>query len=191
MEIYLIRHTAVHNPGKLCYGQSDIALSPDWEQHFYALKQKLGQQTEDAVFYSSPYKRCTQLAGFLSDNKFLIDERLSEMHFGEWEQCAWTDIDQSVLNLWMADFVNYKVPGGENFEAMHARCSQFWDELIQQSVVKAAIITHAGVIRSILAYVLNIPLDKIFSLEIDYSSITKITATKQHNNYQLVNYINR
>jgi alpha-ribazole phosphatase len=168
----------------------DIALSPDWERHFDALKQKLGQQTEDAVLYSSPYKRCTQLAGFLSDNKFQIDERLSEMHFGEWEQCAWTDIDQSVLNQWMADFVNYKVPGGENFETMYARCSQFWDELIQQSVAKAVIITHAGVIRSILAYVLNIPLDKIFQLEIDYSSVSKITVTKQYGCYQLVNYVN-
>jgi alpha-ribazole phosphatase len=190
MEIYLIRHTAVLNPGKLCYGQSDIPLSPDWKQHFDILKQKLGQQIEDSIFYSSPYKRCTQLAGFLSDKKSQIDERLSEMHFGEWEQCAWTDIDQSVLNLWMADFVNYTVPGGENFETMHARCSQFWDELIAQPIPKAVIITHAGVIRSILAYVLNIPLYKVFSLEIDYSSVTKITVNKQHGCHQLVNYIN-
>ena len=91
----------------------------------------------------------------------------------------------------MADFVNYKVPGGENFETMHARCSQFWDELIQQTIPKVVIITHAGVIRSILAYVLNIPLDKIFQLEIDYSSVTKITVTKQYGCHQLVNYINR
>jgi alpha-ribazole phosphatase len=191
MEIYLIRHTAVHNPGKLCYGQSDIDLSPEWEQHFDALKRKLEQQIENAIFYSSPYKRCTQLADFLSDNQFQIDERLSEMHFGEWEQCAWTDIDQSVLNLWMADYIKYKVPNGESFETMHARCSQFWDELIQQTIPKSVIITHAGVIRSILAYVLNIPLDKTFQLEIDYSGVTKITVTKQDGCYQQVNYINR
>ncbi|MDB4904875.1 MAG: hypothetical protein JWQ63_4156 [Mucilaginibacter sp.] len=190
MEIYLIRHTAVHNPGKLCYGQSDIALSPDWKQHFDMLRQKLEQQIEDAIFYSSPYQRCTQLAGFLSGDQFQIDGRLSEMHFGEWEQCAWIEIDQYVLNLWMDDFVKYKVPGGESFETMHARCSQFWDELVQQTIPKVVIITHAGVIRSILAYVLGIPLDKIFQLEIDYSGVTKITVTKQHGCYQQVNYIN-
>ena len=91
----------------------------------------------------------------------------------------------------MAHFVNYQVPGGENFEAMHSRCSQFWDELILQAAPKVVIITHAGVIRSILAYILNIPLDKVFSLEIDYSSVSKITVTKQYGGYQLVNYVNR
>ncbi|HEY2581231.1 MAG TPA: alpha-ribazole phosphatase [Mucilaginibacter sp.] len=191
MEIYLIRHTAVYNPEKLCYGQSEISLSPDWEQHFKILKQKLGSQTDEAIFYSSPYKRCAQLAGFLSDNQFQTDSRLSEMHFGDWEQHAWTEVDQAVLNAWMADYVRYRVPGGENFEIMCERCSQFWDELIQQTVTKVAVITHAGVIRSILAYILNIPLDKIFRLEIDYSGVTKITVTKQNENFPLVNYINR
>jgi alpha-ribazole phosphatase len=190
MEILLIRHTAVHNPQKLCYGQSDIPLSPGWELQFNVLKEKLGQQIEGAIFYSSPYQRCTQLAGFLSDNKFQIDERLSEMHFGDWEQCSWTEIDQSVLNLWMADFVKYTVPGGESFETMHARCCQFWDELIQQTIPKVTIITHAGVIRSILASVLNIPLNSVFQLEIDYGSVTKITIDKQQGCYQMVNYVN-
>ncbi|MBV8390503.1 MAG: histidine phosphatase family protein, partial [Mucilaginibacter sp.] len=115
MEIYLIRHTAVHNPGKLCYGQSNIDLAADWQTHFTALKQKLESNLQGAMFYSSPFERCTQLAGFLSGDQFQTDTRLSEMHFGDWEQRSWTDLDQPVLNAWMADFVNYQVPGGESF----------------------------------------------------------------------------
>jgi alpha-ribazole phosphatase len=191
MEIYLIRHTAVNNPDKLCYGQSDIALSPEWEQHFDDLKQKLAPDPDGSTFYSSPYKRCTQLADFLSAGQFQTDNRLAEMHFGNWEQCAWTEIDQSVLNLWMADYVNFQVPGGESFQTMHKRCISFWDELLQQNSSKIVIITHAGVIRSLLAYILNIPLNKVFQLAIDYSAVTKITVAKQHGCYQTVNYINR
>ena len=190
MEVYLVRHTPVHNPRKLCYGQSDIDLSPDWEQHFDDLKQKLRQQTEGAIFYSSPYERCTRLADFLSGNNFQTDTRISEMNFGEWEQCPWTEIDQTVLNQWMADFVTYKVPGGESFEIMHSRCSSFWDELLQRTFPKVVIITHAGVIRSTLAGVLNIPLNNIFQLEIDYSSVSKITVNKRQGCYQTINYIN-
>ncbi len=191
MEIYLIRHTPVNNPQKLCYGHSEIELADDWEVHFTALQKKLNLDISDAVVYSSPSKRCSKLAGYLSDNHFQIDTRLLEMHFGDWEQCEWTAIDQSVLNAWMVDFVNYRVPGGENFEMMHQRCTQFWDELPGKAKDKVIIITHAGVIRSMLAHILNIPLGKIFQLEIDYSSITKVTVATAHGCFQTVNYINR
>lgn len=191
MEIYLLRHTAVDNPNKLCYGQSDIDLVTDWQNHFTALKQKLELNLTDALFYSSPFQRCVQLAAFLSGDQFQTDIRLSEMHFGDWEQCLWTDIDQPVLNAWMADFVNYQVPGGESFVQMHARCTQFWDELLTLSTEKIFIVTHAGVIRSLLSHILSIPLNKIFQLEVDYGSVTKITVAKQQGCYQTVNYINR
>ena len=191
MEIYLLRHTTVNNPDKLCYGQSEIDLATDWQTHFDALKQKLEPNLTDALFYSSPYQRCKQLAHFLSGDQFQIDTRLSEMHFGEWEQRLWTEIDQPILNAWMADFVNYRVPGGESFVLMHRRCTQFWDELLGSPADRIFIVTHAGVIRSLLAHILSIPLDKIFQFEVDYGSVTKITVAKQHGCYQTVNYINR
>jgi alpha-ribazole phosphatase len=191
MEIYLIRHTAVHNPEKLCYGQSDIPLAQDWELAFNSLKSKLGEFIDDPVFYSSPFKRCTRLAEFLSDNKYLVDERISEMHFGNWEQCPWTALDQTELNRWMADYVNYPAPEGESFQNLYERCAQFWDELLLQDQPKIFIITHGGVVRSILAYILNVPLNKVFQLEIVYSAITKITVSKQHGLHQRIDYINR
>jgi alpha-ribazole phosphatase len=192
MEIYLIRHTPVINPQKLCYGQSEIDLADDWEAHFTALQKKLNLNLSDALVYSSPSKRCGKLAGFLSGDNFQIDAKLLEMNFGDWELCEWTAIDQTVLNTWMADFVKYQIPGGESFEIMHRRCTQFWDELSGNlSGDKAIIVTHAGVIRSILAHILNIPLDKIFQLEIDYSSVTKVTVAKEYGCFQTVNYINR
>lgn len=191
MEIYLLRHTAVSNPNKLCYGQSEIDLATDWQMHFDALKQKLEPNLYGALFYSSPYQRCKQLASFLSDDQFQIDSRLSEMHFGDWEKCAWNDIDQPILNAWMADFVNYQVPRGESFVQMHHRCTQFWNELLALPTDKIFIVTHAGVIRSLLAHILSIPLDKIFQIEVDYSSVTQITVAKQQGCYQTVNYINR
>jgi len=192
MEIYLIRHTAVHNPEKRCYGQSDIDLSPKWVEHFDDLKQKLGVVSPEAKFYSSPYKRCTQLAGFLSDNQFETDHRLAEMNFGDWEQSPWTAIDQSVLNSWMTDYVNFKVPGGESFTIMHNRCAEFWLGLISKDVPHVVVITHAGVIRSLLANIIKMPLDKVFQIDIDYSSITKITVTEYKSSLnQQVNFINR
>lgn len=189
MEIYLIRHTKVHNPDKLCYGQSDIQLADNWENDIASLCSKLKYDDQTAV-YSSPFKRCTDLARAISNNDFLQQPELSEMHFGEWEQKGWDSVDQKVLNLWMADFVNYQVPGGESFETMHKRCSSFWEELISSDHEKLFVVTHAGVIRSILAYVLDIPLKNVFQIQVDYGSVSKITYDRKFKSLT-VNFVNQ
>ncbi len=191
MQIYLIRHTAVYNPDKLCYGQSNIALSANWEQHFEELKQKLGSELNGAQFFSSPFKRCTQLTGALSASNFKTDIRLAEMNFGKWEQQPWDIIDQTILNAWMADYVHYQVPGGESFALLHERCTAFWKEMETMPLDKIAIITHGGVIRSILAAILSMPLNRAFQVQIDYSSVSKVSINKAYGNYHMVEYINR
>lgn len=191
MEIYLIRHTTVDNPDQRCYGQSDILLTATWQNEFDQVKNKLGEINTDAVFYSSPFERCTKLAGFLSGRNLRIDERLSEMHFGNWEQLPWSSIETESLNDWMADYVNYRVPGGENFSELQARCIQFWNHLLIQPHTEMFIVTHAGVIRSLLAHLLQIPLNKVFQLNIDYSSVTRINVNVQHGNTVTIPYINR
>jgi alpha-ribazole phosphatase len=103
----------------------------------------------------------------------------------------WTAIKPDELNPWMADFVNVTVPGGESFKTMHQRCQQFWNELIGHDIKNVVIITHAGFIRSILSHILEIPLNKVFQLDVDYGSVTKITASGEHGSYQQVLYINR
>lgn len=190
MEIYLIRHTAVHNPEKLCYGQSEIELAESWETDFNHLTNKLGLNTAWDIMFSSPYKRCSTLAAHLSGNQFIVDQRICEMNFGAWESCAWSAIEVGELHAWMNDFVKVKAPNGESFEEMHERCRLFWEEILSKPYKKVIIITHAGIIRSILARILHIPLEQIFSLQIDYSSVNKITLNKSHNSVT-VNYINR
>ena len=189
MEIYLIRHTQVHNPEKLCYGQSDIPLAETRENDIAHVCGKL-KYDADTMVYSSPFKRCTELAEAISSDNFIQRPGLSEMHFGDWEQKSWNSLDQIILNLWMADFVNYQVPGGESFKLMHKRCSGFWDELITKEHEKVFIVTHAGVIRSFLAHVLNIPLKNIFKMQVDYGSISKITYDHKFKSL-VVNFVNQ
>jgi len=188
MEIYLIRHTQVHNPDKFCYGQSDIPLAETWENDMAYVRSKL-KYDDRTVVYSSPFKRCTDLAQTIS-NDYIQPPELSEMHFGDWEQKRWDSLDQDVLNQWMADFVNYQVPGGESFEIMHTRCTHFWEELISSENESVFIITHAGIIRSILAHILGIPLKNIFQLQVDYGSVSKITYDRKFKSL-VVNFVNQ
>ncbi|TAF83948.1 MAG: alpha-ribazole phosphatase, partial [Sphingobacteriales bacterium] len=120
------------------------------------------------------------LASFLSKDNFVMDDKIKELNFGNWELQAWNSINSKQLDAWMADFVNYKIPNGESFIELAHRCGLFW-ELIKQncSHQNLFVITHAGVIRSVLANILQFPLHKSFDIQIDYASITKINYDKE------------
>jgi alpha-ribazole phosphatase len=188
MNIYLIRHTAVYNPNKLCYGQSEIPLEENFTVDFDWIKDHLitGENTK---FWSSPFRRCTKLAAYLSDDKFTTDERISELNFGNWEMSEWAQIDSKELNPWMEDFVNYTPKNGECFNDLYNRSIDFFEELSNKEESDAVVVCHAGVIRAILSYILDFPLENAFNLQIDYSSITKI-FWDTHNKVARIDYCN-
>ena len=175
MEIYLIRHTTPDVPKGVCYGQSDIDCTGSFYEEGNAVMEILPSQL-DAV-YTSPLKRCSKLAHLISERKqinLISDIRLLELHFGDWEMKLWNDIDEEILNKWMADFVNIKAQGGENYNDLHIRTNSFLADLVGKQFKKIAIVTHGGVIRSMLASVVGLPLANSFKLQVDYSSVTKI-----------------
>ena len=189
MEIYLIRHTVPQIEKGICYGQSDISLAETFRVDTQNILNHLPVRV-DAV-YSSPLSRCVKLAELInSGQKFTHDKRLMEMNFGNWEMKKWDEINQEALNEWMQDFVNVRVPSGENFIDMNNRVNEFIDELLKGDFKKVALVTHAGVIRSVLCQILEIPLRNAFKIPIDYGSITKINIEKK-SCYQSIEYINQ
>lgn len=164
MEIHLIRHTAVENPENLCYGFAEMPLRKDYIEDFKTLN--IDKDYDKII--SSPSKRCRLLADYFTLD-YHTDERLREMNFGSWEMKKWTDIPEEEINPWYKDFIHVKTSGGENLLEMQTRVLSFWQELIQKKdVEKILIVTHAGVIRLILQAVLQFPLEKMFSIQIDY-----------------------
>lgn len=172
MEIYLIRHTTPLIDKGICYGQTDIPLAESFRDEAGKLLQSL-PETVDAV-YSSSSSRCIKLARLIKTEQLIIDNRLLEMNFGDWEMKKWDEIDQIELNKWMPDFVNAKVPNGENFIELYDRVTQFMNELMKRDFNKIAVVTHAGVIRSFVSKILDSPLEKAFEIQVNYCSITKI-----------------
>ena len=189
MEVYLIRHTTPQIEKGICYGQSDIPLMETFGIDIQNILQHLPDSVD--VVYSSPLSRCVKLAEHIkSDQKFTHDTRLMEMNFGSWEMKKWDEMDQEVLNEWMKDFVNVRVPNGENFIDMNNRVCEFIEELIKKQYKKVVIVTHAGVIRSVLCQILETPLQNAFKIPIDYGGITKIKVDPK-SCYQSIEYINK
>lgn len=171
LEVYLIRHTTpVFEPG-LIYGRKELLLHADFPLELEAVRTELSGDFE--ILYSSPAQRCTGLARALSP-EFVIDGRLQELDFGEWEGKTWDTVDQPALQAWMDDYVNVCTPRGESMMQMHARVSAFWMELGQSGYGKVAVVTHAGVIRLILSIVNQISLTSIFDIKIAYGEVVRV-----------------
>ena len=168
MEIFVIRHTQVAVKDT-CYGRSNVPLAGTFPDEVAAFKKKLPHDF-DAVF-SSPTERCSNLSSKLGYHDVIFDDALQEMNFGDWEGKPWNDIRQAELDLWMNDFVAEKPPNGENLLDLFARVKVFFENLRQQTFDKVLIITHAGVIRCIWAYLLEIPLQNIFKLPVGHNEI--------------------
>jgi alpha-ribazole phosphatase len=189
MEVYLIRHTKPKIEKGICYGQSDVSLAESFEQEAQILMKHLPGKID--VVYSSPLSRCQRLAQLVKSESIICnDPRLMEMNFGDWELKNWDKIDQTHLNGWMQNFVNVKVPNGENFLELYGRVNDFMDELMKQQHKAVAVVTHAGAIRSFVAKVLEIPLENVFKLPVDYSSITKLNISGD-GCYTSIEYLNK
>jgi alpha-ribazole phosphatase len=182
MKLTLVRHTSLDIAPSICYGQSDVAVSANFENERMALQKKLAAFEFDAI-YASPLKRCHQLAqalcadelfGHASEN-IKLDERLKELHFGDWEMSPWDEIPREKFDVWANDYANLAPPNGETFSELHARAKGFVEDVSSHSQGKSIlVVTHGGFIRALIAEVLQMPLKRLFRLTIDHASVTQL-----------------
>lgn len=139
-----LRHPTPDVPAGTCYGQTDLDIADIGHE-----------QIEIAVDITPPVKRiiaspalrCRKLAISIAarhDLEPTFDERLWEMHMGEFEGKLWAEIDREKSEKWLEDPMNNPTPGGESFADVQARVL----EALKQADMETAIVCHAGVIRA-------------------------------------------
>lgn len=172
MKIYLIRHTTVDIPKGMCYGQTDVPLKESFEEEAQTAKAYIeGIQPE--IVFSSPLTRCVRLAHFCGYKNAILDDRLKELHFGDWEGQLWDDLDMSV---WKTDWINPPAPNGESFAQMYERVASFFNDLRKASYRSAAVFTHGGVINCARVYFKQVNIEKTFDLMPQFGEIVEFTA---------------
>ncbi|HSI43140.1 MAG TPA: alpha-ribazole phosphatase [Methylotenera sp.] len=196
MKLTLVRHTSLNIASNICYGQSDVDVSIKFDEELRVLREKLLNKEFDAI-YSSPLQRCHKLAQALSSDETLnfsernivLDDRLKELHFGDWELSSWDDIPRHVFDTWASDYANLAPPKGETFSQLHLRAKSFVEDVSSHLQDKnILVITHGGLIRALIAEVLQIPLKRLFRMTIDYASLTQLEFKGE---VPKVNFMNR
>lgn len=166
MILHLIRHPRpLVEPG-ICYGRLDVA----GEKPEAVAARLLTELPAGLPVYSSPLRRCRELAEQLQPQP-VIDRRLAEMDFGDWEGRAWDDIARAELDAWAADVAGFAPPGGESPRRLQQRALAFVASL---QVPEAVVVTHAGVMRVLLAHWRDLPPAAWTSLQFGFGSLISV-----------------
>ena len=156
----LLRHGQPQG-GSCLLGSTDHPLTKEgWQQLRIATSPNPGW----TKIISSPLCRCAEFAKeFSKENKLplTVMEEWQEISFGEWDGKGYQEIYQEYPNalsaFWDAPRKNTP-PGGEPLDEFSKRIHQAWLDLIQQSGNEhILLVTHSGVIRQVLAHILDIP----------------------------------
>lgn len=149
MRLHLIRHPQPQVEPGICYGSTDLPVIPGEPERVWSALRNSATLPPGAPIYSSPLQRCATLAILLGQP--ILDTRLRELHFGDWEMRRWDDIPRARIDAWAADMAHYPPGGGESATEAAQRILDFRKELLQRPHTDAIVICHAGAIRLLLA----------------------------------------
>ncbi len=172
--ITILRHGETPLTGLFC-GSSDPDLT---ETGWQELVDRTQGQTWDRVV-TSPLKRCHAFAKSL-DLPLSMDARFREMDFGAWEGKSTEEVwkhDQNALTAFWDDPTANPAPDGEPWAVMCARTSEAFEDIaLSAQGERLLLITHAGVMRSLLVTQLGLPFASAWKVALPTASVLEMTA---------------
>jgi alpha-ribazole phosphatase len=144
MQFILTRHPAPDIAPGVCYGRLDVGLSAAGMAALEPMRATLVASGISHVV-TSPARRCLLLARTLAAEP-VVDERLQELDFGDWEGLSWDQVPRALLDAWAADPLGFAPPGGERGADLIARVRLACTAL-REAGQDCIVITHGGPLR--------------------------------------------
>ena len=202
MEIYLVRHGETEaNLEKRYYGWMETPLTPEG----YLQAEKVADILKNKgieKLYCSDLGRARHTAKAIG-RKCLIEpvasDLLREINFGKFEGMTYQEILASYeeeLTSWLNDPFHIAPPEGEDLLTVYGRMQRFLNQLNEvfsaanppSANPKVALVSHGGIIRVWLYYLLGLEKKDFWSLQIANTSLSLIR--KEAGKYT-VKYYNR
>lgn len=193
--LWLIRHAEVEEAYQGVFGgRIDMGLSPRGHRQAAALAEYLHGKTFDAL-YASPMKRVAQTLEPALLNGIprpIILPGLREVDFGDWTGLKWNQIQPKFgvsAFAWLDQLDRNGIANAESAQGLRSRLEACVRQILDtRPGQQVAIACHGGVIRMLLAILLEWPLPKMAALEIDYASVTRVAMLPRGAQVQLLNY---
>ncbi|MBA3233092.1 MAG: MSMEG_4193 family putative phosphomutase [Propionibacteriales bacterium] len=188
--VVLVRHARSHaNSGGVLAGRSPGVLLDDVGRQQAADTGTRLAVLPLAAVVSSPLERCQQTAAAIAaahgaHPKVQTDERLTECGYGEWTGRELKQLAKEPLwKVVQAHPSAVTFPGGESMREMQVRgieAVRSWDARVSADNGSDAIwvaVSHADVIKAILADALGAHLDNFQRIVVDPASVSAISYT--------------
>ncbi len=172
MKITLVRHTEVDEKYHKKYnGHIDIGLSKRGQTQSQSLGRYFYDKEFDLVFCSDLKRAKDTLAAFRQVKDAVYTQKLREKSWGKHEGLSFdeiiaqNEIEYENFEQWITAL------DGEPYEEYIERIKAFFFEFLPlQNAENILIVTHAGVIRVLMALVQGLCIEDAFCIDVPYSA---------------------
>jgi broad specificity phosphatase PhoE len=179
-ELLLIRHAETDMAGTFC-GHSDPELNTRGRAQVAELINRL-RMDQIGVVYTSDLRRA-HATGTAIAEAFGIDchvrRALREINFGRWEGITWNEIelrDDAYARQWIVEYPSLPAPDGESFHDFERRVLdevKFLTLKADTADCSIAVVTHAGVLRTVLCALQGCSEDNAWEQTRSYCSVVR------------------
>ncbi len=186
--IDLLRHGETKNSYRF-NGSTDNPLTENGWTQMRASIDKMAIPWQHII--TSPLTRCAGFAQFAAEYLAIPttqDERLREIHFGDWEGLSPAELmltDADALSRFWRNPINNPPPQAEHLLDFKTRVLSVWTDINTQFADKnILLITHSGVIRTLLCHIQQHPIERLMEFEVEHAAIRRIQITNHKNTQQ-------
>lgn len=175
-QLYLLRHGSTDVKSGTLVGSTDVGLNGKGLERLTGLSRQL----EDIdAWYCSPMLRTRQTHDELQRHinigqEIRYDDRLQEIDFGRWEMQSFTDIsnaDPDLIDSW-TEYTDFVFPEGEAVGVFCERVETMLQLFMARDAEKIGVITHGGVIRTLICLSLGISVRNYLLFDVQPASLT-------------------
>lgn len=187
--LYFIRHgESTWNASGRAQGWSNPGLSRKGFTQARAVAKRMADVPLQKI-YASPLRRASQTAQVIAARVGLMVQPVAdfrEVGLGAWEGVPVQELRQRHLVLyrkWLRTPSKTRIPEGEGIVRFQKRVLAAFRAVLEDADHggTVAIVTHGGVVRAIIAHVLDIPFDPLMrGISLGNTSITRLTHARGH-----------
>ena len=169
MTLYLFRHAAVEDKYRGCYnGHIDIPISKEGLKEAKECFKTIEDINFDAIFCSTLQRAKQTLKSFSLKKEAVFSDLLREKSWGRHEGKSYDE----VVAMEGASYENFeqwiKDLDGESYEDFTKKISQFLSQIKLLKADNILLVSHAGVIYTLIHLIKKCSLEEAFGINISY-----------------------
>jgi len=152
-------------------------------------------EKEISAIYISGYLRARQTIEHVARQSGMtpvVDARLNEIDNGLLDGLSEEEVQRKYPDFWKTyreRSADFRFPGGETGQEVSQRIAGFLEEKRQiHSSENIVFVSHEGLIRQLMCYVLNIPVYKRGNFHVDFCGITEVSYQPDYQCWKLIRF---